>query len=59
MSNKEKIKDLKYWRERGGQIEWRLEFAESEVATMKRDLKECDEMISKLKPAALRAKEKE
>lgn len=41
-------KDLKFWQERGGQIEWRLAEAKELVKQMQRDLKECDEKIKKL-----------
>lgn len=39
------VKDLAYWKSRGGQIEWRLEAARNEVREMERDLAECDEKI--------------
>jgi len=37
-----KNKDLKYWQERGGQIEWRLEVARRKVSELEQDLDECD-----------------
>lgn len=47
-------KDLKYWQERGGQIEWRLAAAKMDVIAFERDLKECDENIKRLKDHATR-----
>lgn len=43
-----KVKDLKYWKARGGQIEWRLAEAKVQVREMEKDLKECDENIARL-----------
>jgi len=42
------IKDLKYWKNRGGQIEWRLAALKAEVLEMEKDLAECDRNIKKL-----------
>lgn len=44
-----KTKDLKYWLERGGQIEWRLTLARSKVSEIECDLDECDEQIKILR----------
>ena len=44
-----KPKDLKYWQERGDQIEWRLETARRKVSELEEDLDECDEKIKELK----------
>lgn len=41
--------DLKYWQERGAQIEWRLGYARAKVREMEKDLAECDQMIRNLK----------
>jgi len=45
-----KNKDLKYWQERGGQIEWRLEVARRKVSELEQDLDECDRFIKELMP---------
>lgn len=44
-----KEKDLKYWQERGAQIEWRLHDAKRTVSEMESYLKECDEKIKEFK----------
>lgn len=46
-------KNLKYWRERGGQIEWRLSAQRGIVRAMEKDLAECDKNIKDLKNEAL------
>lgn len=43
-----KVKDVKYWKERGGQIEWRLSAQRGIVREMERDLAECDENLKRL-----------
>lgn len=40
---------LKYWQDRGGQIEWRLNEAKGKVRKMEFDLHECDVQIEVLK----------
>lgn len=42
------LKDLKYWRERLGQITWRLGYLRADLAEMERDLAECEVKINEL-----------
>lgn len=47
-----KVKDLKYWKDRAGQIAWRLQDEMAWVNTMRGDLAECDWEIKRLEAEA-------
>lgn len=42
------VKDLKYWKNRYGQIDWRLDVAKREVSQMEKDQQECLDKIKEL-----------